>query len=108
MSKNKNTYQQARQGDVLLIRVNEIPSGKATTSRIRLANGEVTGHHHSIFDQGAVGFADDETALAEYIDVSTSVDLVHQEHGAITVPPGKYRSVVQSEYTPKEIKRVPD
>jgi hypothetical protein len=32
----------------------------------------------------------------------------HQEHEAIVIPPGKYRSVIQSEYTPQEIKRVAD
>lgn len=103
--KKTKTY---RQGDVLIIPVDSIPQGKKQTKRIRLANGEVTGHHHSIFDQGAVGYADDEESLTEFLDVSTPVELEHQEHDTITIGPGKYRSVIQSEYTPQEIRRVAD
>jgi len=103
--KNKSIY---RQGDVLLIPISEIPSNVVKTKLVRLANGEVTGHHHSIFSDNAVGFADDENSLAEFVDVLSPVDLVHQEHETITLPPGKYRSVIQSEYTPQEVKRVAD
>jgi hypothetical protein len=104
----KKTVKQARQGDVLILKVDEIPTLKET-KQVRLANGEVTGHHHTIFN-GAVGYADAETDLAEFVEVkdSSGVELVHQEHSTITLPPGKYRSVIQSEYTPEAIKRVAD
>ncbi len=103
--KDKKIY---RQGDVLIITVDSIPKGKKQTKIIRLANGEVTGHHHSIFSSGAIGFADDENGLTEFLDVSAPVELEHQEHDTITIPPGIYRSVIQSEYTPKEIRKVAD
>lgn len=97
-----------RQGDVLLIPVNEIPANLKRTKKVTLAYGEVTGHHHSIFS-GAVGFADDENGVAEYLQVEDSVaDLVHQEHDVIELPAGKYRSVIQSEYTPEAIRNVAD
>lgn len=101
----KNT--QYRQGDVLLIPVNDIPSNLKKTKKVRLANGEVTGHHHSIFS-GAVGFADEEEALAQFVEVSEPTELVHQEHAPISIPPGKYQSVIQSEYSPEAIRRVAD
>lgn len=102
---NKNTY---RQGDVLLIPVNEIPNNLVKTKKVTLALGEVTGHHHTIFD-GAVGFADDEQALAQFIEVTgKGADLTHQEHETISIPAGKYRSVIQSEYTPEAIRNVAD
>jgi len=104
----KNKTSQYRQGDVLILKVDLIPKSKQTKV-VLLAKGEVTGHHHSIYD-GAIGYADDETGLAEFIEVEQQegVDLVHQEHETITLPPGKYRSVIQSQYTPEEIKRVAD
>lgn len=106
MKKNKL---QVRQGDVLVIAVDKIPEMKQT-KRVRLANGEVTGHHHTISD-GAVGFAEAEEDLAEFFAVkggdSVAV-LTHQEHSAIEIPEGEYRSVIQSEYTPQAIKRVQD
>jgi len=102
---NTKTY---RQGDVLLIPVDEIPAGKVKTKKICLALGEVTGHHHSIFSGGAVGFADDEEALAEFVQVEQEVEVEHQEHDNIALPPGKYRSAIQHEYTPEALKKVAD
>jgi hypothetical protein len=97
-----------RQGDVLLIPVNQFPDNLKKTKKVTLALGEVTGHHHTIF-AGATGYADDEESLAEFINVyEDSAVLTHQEHDAVVIPRGKYRSVIQSEYTPEEIKRVAD
>ena len=107
--KNTQKNKSYRQGDVLLIPVNSIPENLKQTKKVTLALGEVTGHHHSIFNDGVVGFADDEESLAEYIQVKNGpAELIHQEHDVIEIPEGKYRSVIQSEYTPQEIKRVQD
>jgi len=99
-----------RQGDVLLVPVNEIPSGLKTVKKLTLALGEVTGHHHSIYGGGAVGFADDEEALADYVSVSApeGVELVHQEHDTITIPKGTYQNVRQQEYTFQQMRPVAD
>lgn len=102
---NKNIY---RQGDVLVVPVKSIPKNLKQTKKVCLALGEVTGHHHSISD-GAVGFADDENALATYFEVQSAIaDLTHQEHATISLPAGKYRNIIQSEYTPEEIRNVRD
>jgi len=102
----RHTY---RQGDVLIVPVNEIPEGLHQTKKVTLAYGEVTGHHHSIVDGGAVGYAQDSTGLAEYIDVTNEfADLTHQEHDTISLPAGKYRNVIQTEYTPQELRNVAD
>jgi len=103
--KNMKLY---RQGDVLIMPVKNIPQNLKRTKRVTLALGEVTGHHHSIAS-GAVGFADDETGLADYFEVTgESADLTHQEHDTITLPKGKYRKVIQVEYTPEAIRNVAD
>lgn len=101
----KNVY---RQGDVLIVSVDQIPSGLKQTKRVTLALGEVTGHHHTI-SHGAVGFADDEDGLAEYFNVTDdSANLTHQEHDTITIPRGTYRKVIQVEYTPGALVNVRD
>jgi hypothetical protein len=110
MKKNKknNKKKLFRQGDVLLIEVDSIPEGLVTTEKVTLALGEVTGHHHTIY-AGATGFADSNTALAEYIEVTNDVaELTHQEHSTISVPSGKYKNVIQTEYTPERLRQVAD
>jgi hypothetical protein len=97
-----------RQGDVLLIPVDKIPEGMKTTKKVTLALGESTGHHHTIYD-GAVGYADDEDSLVEYLSVTNQVGaLTHQEHDTIAVPNGNYLNVSQFQYTPEKLERVAD
>jgi hypothetical protein len=97
-----------RQGDVLIVPVNAIPSGLKKTKRVTLALGEVTGHHHTI-SEGAIGYGASDTALADYFEVKDSTaDLTHQEHDTITLPKGKYQKVIQTEYSPQEIRNVKD
>lgn len=103
--KKTKTY---RQGDVLILPVDNIPTSLKKTNRVTLALGEVTGHHHSI-SNGAVGYADDVNGLSEYFEViDDSANLTHQEHDTISFPKGKYKRVIQVEYTPQQIRNVAD
>lgn len=107
----KKKINQARQGDVLLIKVDSIPGNLNQTKKNILALGEVTGHYHSAPSAGVLGFADpdDKDGLAEFLDVAVEeAPVTHQEHGTITLDKGKYRSVIQSEYSPEAIRRVAD
>lgn len=97
-----------RQGDVLIISVNIIPAGLKTTKKVILALGEVTGHHHSILTPGVVGYGESEDSLTNYFESEFDMTLTHQEHSPVSIPPGKYESVKQVEYTPKEITYVQD
>jgi len=102
-----NKVKQYRQGDVLMIEVNSIPENVKPIKSRTLALGEVTGHHHT-FDNGATCFADDEEAsLGQYFE-SSGATITHQEHNPISVPSGKYRSIIQSEYSPEAIRNVAD
>ncbi len=99
-----------RQGDVLLIPAKSIPPGAKKVSReqgrIVLALGEATGHAHAVETLGAELFAGPD---ARYLNVpSTGASLVHEEHGAIALPEGTYKVVLQREYSPQEIRRVSD
>lgn len=100
-----------RQGDVLIMPINNIPNKNKLkkTKRCTLALGEVTGHHHTIHN-GAVGYADDELSLAKFVEVidSTGGALTHQEHDTIVLPEGTYKVIGQVEYTPERLQRVMD
>lgn len=100
-----------RQGDVLLLRVAAVPASakrEKPKARIILAEGEATGHHHS------VAVVDDTVSLwtngeeERFLKCLNEAVLEHQEHSPITIPPGTYRVVRQREYAPGAIRRVAD
>lgn len=103
-----------RQGDLLLIPIDEIPTGATPLPRERgrtvLAHGEVTGHHHAILDERAELLAPDgsefvsiDEAAELYLLVhgDKTVGLVHEEHATIEVEPGAYLVRRQREYLPE-------
>lgn len=98
-----------RQGDVLLIPCNVSMDGakeiKPRNGRLILAEGEATGHHHSV-DYQTAGLFDFSGKTVMVVTEPTT--LTHQEHGAIEVMPGQYWVVRQREYTPQAIRRVMD
>ena len=103
-----------RQGDVLIMEVSSISEktspdvekslGKGKS--IRLAEGEMTGHHHTL--HGAIAAA----VLMKTGDIMFQLKnegrLQHQEHDEIILPPGEYISRRQVVYTPEKIQRVAD
>ena len=101
------------QGDVLIVKVDTVPRKAkriaAKQGRLILAEGEATGHSHSIAATEDVELM----AVADQVDLwlrvrSRSVQVEHQEHGTITLEPGDYRVVRQREYQPDQIRRVAD
>jgi hypothetical protein len=89
-----------RQGDVLLLAVDALPEGATAeqrTDRIILAEGEVTGHAHAIADPDARAFSHEGQ---RYLLTRSVVQLVHEEHAPVEVPPGTWRVVIQREYAP--------
>jgi hypothetical protein len=98
---------QVRQGDVLLIPCDERPTGTASEpkgGRVILAEGEATGHHHSV----PATVCDLFDGARPVLVVREPATLTHQEHGAIEIAPGTYWVVRQREYTPAAIRRVMD
>lgn len=109
----KNTV--IRQGDVLLVKVSEIPSdakpAKRDKGRLILAYGEITGHSHSIEDKAARGFL---TGDALYLSLEKETKAWHEDHNPksknapLLIPPGKYRVIGQMEYRRQELVRNKD
>lgn len=105
--------EQYRQGDIFIIRTDEIPDGARPVARdngrIVLAYGEVTGHAHAVLDRAADLF-DHEQLEDRFLQVLADggVDLVHEEHDTIHLAPGNYIVRRQREYTPERIIQVAD
>lgn len=101
-----------RQGDVLVIQIDELPAGlspldpKSDSRGLVLAEGEATGHAHAIDWSQVRTAGGDGSAL--YFEAGDSAVLTHQEHDPILLPPGNYRAVRQREYAPEGLRNVAD
>ena len=100
---------QLRQGDVLLVKVDAVPEGakkrRVKSKRIVLAEGEATGHSHSLAAGGVALYEHDGR---RFVDLSHTNTLEHEEHSPVGMDPGTYEVVRQREYSPEEIRNVAD
>lgn len=93
-----------RQGDVILVPVKQVEGEKLI--HLTLAEGEVTGHKHRI-SQGNAQLYAKNTDL--YLSIfSDKAELVHEEHGSISVPQGNWKVQIQREYEPEGWRYVAD
>lgn len=114
---------QYRQGDVLLVPIDEVPADLTPVprenGRVILAHGEATGHAHAIVDdraellgtpnaEGGLISIDEAAELYLLVHGDEPVDLVHDEHDTIAVEPGAYKRIRQREYAPEENRFVHD
>jgi hypothetical protein len=115
--KNGRNPNHRRQGDVGFAQIDKMPdlSGLKKVSPRNglfiLAEGEATGHHHSIVLEPEVK---DDIELYEapngtlYLRNKKPVKVGHQEHDAITLPAGTHQIERQVEYDPEGDRRVAD
>ncbi len=94
-----------RQGDLLIIAVEDIPAKAKKLDHLILAEGEKTGHLHQL-DHGAV-YEKDEYLYFQVPSLS-EVTLTHPEHGAVVFTPGRYKVIRQREYAPEGWRYVQD
>jgi len=125
-----------RQGDVLLVELDELPPQLEPVpredGRLVLAHGEATGHAHVIKGEAqlladldeipprrrlAAGARREGRAArrrsrgemaGRFLRVQAESRLLHEEHATLAVPPGNYRVVRQREYTPNRPRFVAD
>lgn len=102
-----------RQGDILLVPVDEVPDGLVEVPRedgmIVLAEGEATGHLHAIDAPEATFLAEDLAQIegrfllveAEAVTAGAAagVALEHPEHDTVVLEPGAYEVRRQREYS---------
>ena len=103
----------ARQGDVLIRQINKIPGELVPVpldnGRVILAYGEVTGHAHAVVGDVELLAADLEEMELRFLRVEGEMaEVVHEEHGTITLPPGDYEVRRQREYAPEASVMVAD
>lgn len=94
-----------RQGDVLLVPVDELPQQRSLIRRkgkgegVILAAGEATGHHHRVRERGARLYL---SGSERYLTTGKAGGTItHEEHDSIALPPnGVFKVVQQREYKP--------
>lgn len=96
-----------QQGDVLIKKVDYTVKGKKL-NHLTLAEGEKTGHNHSIVEGlGQLIMMDKIMHLQVFSETAL---LKHQEHNEIRIPKGDYKIDIVREYDPfeDEMRRVQD
>ena len=111
----ENRADMVRQGDVLLRPTTSLPrvvAAPAQDGRWVLAEGEATGHHHSVaLSRGVTMFRDDGAGGGRaYVvnETAAPVSLEHQEHTALPVAPGVHEVIRQRVFTAGLAQRVTD
>lgn len=101
---------QARQGDILFIKVAELPEKVKEVKDGIVAHGEVTGHAHRLEVGGGVALLEEEggDGTTKFVTADKEWKVKHDEHGAIDFAPGIWEARRQREYSPEEIKIVAD
>lgn len=103
------------QGDLLIERVNDMcarGASPATDCSVVLAEGELTGHHHTAF--GKIAFFRDDGLARDipsglyigHMKIEEPSRVLHQEHAAIDLPVGTYRVRCQRELDPEDAVRI--
>jgi hypothetical protein len=101
-----------QQGDVLLKKIKTLPpdvqSVQPDARGFVLAEGEATGHHHTLEAQETTQLYTLDEIL--YLVVEAEASLTHQEHDTIQVPPGIYEigRVREYDYMANEARTVRD
>ncbi|MBV9228137.1 MAG: hypothetical protein JOZ18_02400 [Chloroflexi bacterium] len=93
-----------RQGDVLFVKVADLPPALIEQTRGVLVEGEATGHAHRL-TAGRV-YQTREGWL--FLEAVAGSNIVHEEHAPIELEPGYWQVIRQREYSPEESRWVRD
>jgi len=109
-NKEVNMTKPVRHGDVTL-HTAKLPAGAkvvAQSTKFVAAEGEVTGHHHTVESDGE--FQVLEAGDKRYFVFAKPATISHPEHRTLTIPPGTYRQGQEIEENPfnNEIREVLD
>ncbi len=104
----------ARQGELLIIKVDDIPDeavAVAPESGQVIVGHSETGHNHVMVAERTEMFELPDS-LTRFLDVTAEDVLEHQRnfdtHDSIVFSPGKYQVRIRREYTPEGFRRVED
>lgn len=92
---------QYRQGDIFIESVDKLPKSLKKRKTNVILYGEATNHSHRLLS-GTIYDGKDGI----YLDIFKKTKIVHDEHGPIDLPKGKYKVSRQVEYVMKDMTRV--
>jgi hypothetical protein len=104
---NNQVEKLARQGDILFLRIEALPTGLKKAGDNIIAHGEVTGHSHRVVEDAGVAVLEDSNG-EKYVTATQDWEVVHDEHGPIKFAKGIYKARRQREYEPEGIRQVAD
>ncbi len=101
MNNQKNLFKKEinmiyRQGEIIISKINVLPSNLIKKGNKILAEGETTNHKHEI-TQGDAELYEYEGTLFLKVE-SKEVELIHPDHKTIKLPKGNYEITIQKEY----------
>ena len=98
-----------RQGDLLIVKKEELPEGISKSKDNIILRGEATGHSHKL-ENGQVFkrmlFA--RSTIEIWINVGEDGRIIHEEHKTLELPQGTYQVIRQREFNPFENQLVLD
>lgn len=100
-----------RQGDVLILKlVDEVPETAKPAADLVLAHGEATGHMHQIRQTKHITKSVKKFVAErlQYLATKVKAKVQHEEHTTIALPAGNFAVLIQTEYTPSELRQVID
>lgn len=100
----ENALLMHRQGDVLFVKVADLPTERVERKSDVLVEGEATGHAHRL-TAGQI-WQTHEGLL--YLRAVAGSRIVHEEHAALSLEPGDFQVIRQREYSPEVIRWVMD
>ena len=85
-----------RHGDLLIREIWTIPENAVQKSTNIIAEGEKTGHNHTLSGSHQIF----ETDEAKYIEAKQELSLEHPEHATISIPKGVYKVAHEQSWNP--------
>ena len=115
---SKPISRMARQGDILIVKVADLPDGLTPVEKDKgrdiLAYGEVTGHAHAVANSEVsnlfvdIDSNDVDEMRDRFLSIEKDTEIVHEEHDSIPLGPGVYKVIRQVQYEPEGYKYVAD
>ncbi len=91
--KTKSCY---RHGDLIIKPISKIPTEAIQQDNLRLAEGEATGHHHTVVEGEAIHSRFNDKIYLKVLSKIAKID--HPEHGLRTLSRGEYEIDIQQEW----------
>lgn len=106
----ENKREMYRQGDVILLETSQDMTGATVHDSLCLAEGEETGHHHTIYSPQPGAIKELIIGDRRFVSLDVEALLKHQEHNCFSIVPATYEIRIEREfdYIENELKRVVD